>query len=516
VTDHRDDGPTTFVRQPKSPQSEGDLRTVAPALTILWHYDLSRVGQVAPLGRRRTEVGRGTAPFDPNDTPLSRAAFMTIDHLDGAVTLTPSNTSKTSVVVDGQALSAPLHLDALRLKRGVVLLLADSIVVCLHQVRTPRLRGDDLGFVGTSDAMEDVRRQISRVADLDVPVLIQGQTGTGKELVAKAIATSARTPATPAPFVAVNMTRLLPTTAAADLFGYEKGAFTGAASDRPGYFVEADGGTLFLDEIGDALVDVQKMLLRVVEDGRVRPLGGRRDRAVKVRLLTATDKDLDADVNDGSFDDALYNRIRGYRIYLPPLSERREDIGSLFVHFLRLKLSATGELHRLAPCQVDERPWLSAADFARIAGAAYPGNLRDLGNLANEIVVDSRNKPFAVFGAEAERILSAPPSALPANNPSPTSRRRIQFTDVEIASALRLHHYDVKAAAKSLGISRTTIYARAELVPGLLRSADDLTDNQILDAHAHHAGNIAAMAEELAVPLKPLRLRLQAALKKPR
>ena len=250
-----DDAPSTVVRAvSRGGQGEGDLRALAPALTILWHYDLDRVGKSAPLSRTRTEVSRHTAPFDlVIDSALSRAPFLLVDHKNGDVTLSPGAT-KTEVLVDGSPLTGPLHVDAQRLTHGVILMLAERIVVCLHQLRTPVLRGPDLGFVGGSDVMEEVRRQIRTVADLDVPVLIRGETGTGKELVARAIAAAS---AAPTPYRAVNMAALGQTMALADLFGHEKGAYTGATTDRPGYFVEADGGTLFLDEIGDATMEVK-------------------------------------------------------------------------------------------------------------------------------------------------------------------------------------------------------------------------------------------------------------------
>jgi two-component system nitrogen regulation response regulator GlnG len=511
VTDRRDDGPTTFVREVKKPgQGDGDLRAIAPALTILWHYNLERIGQRAALGRRRTEVARGSAPFHPViDAPLSRAPFLIVEYHEGSATLTPGG-SRTSVLVDGAPLTGPLQIDPGRLKRGVILLLAERIVVCLHQLRTPPLPGPDLGFVGSSDVMEEVRRQIRQVADLNVPVLIRGQSGTGKELVARAIAAASKTPT---PFVALNMAKLAPELAAAELFGHEKGAYTGAAIDRPGYFVEADGGTLFLDEIGDASLQVQKSLLRVVEEGRVRPLGGRKDREVRVRLLTATDKDLDARVGQGTFDWALLNRISGYCIDLPTLADRREDIGVLLLHFLRQQLESAGELHRLASCQVDERPWLGAFDVMRIARAAFPGNLRSLMSLANAIVVDSRRKPFAVLGRRAEEILAAR-AVVPTTSPVEAAARRPgQPTDDEIRAALRQHHNNVSPAAKQLGISRPTLYERARGELALLRSIDDLTNEEILDAHARHRGDLDAMAVELGVSPKPLKARLAAALK---
>jgi two-component system nitrogen regulation response regulator GlnG len=510
VTEHNggDDAPSTAISiVPPRPSGDGHLRSIAPGLTILWHYDLDRVGKSAALGASVTEVSRYTAPFDlVLDSALSRAPFLTVEYSRGVATLTPVG-GKTAVLVDGQPLTAAERIDEQRLKHGVVLTLADCIVVCLHQVRTPVLRGPDLGLVGGSDVLEDVRRQIRQVADLDVPVLIQGQSGTGKELVARAIATAS---ASPSPFVAVNMGSLVPAMAAADLFGHEKGAYTGANIERSGFFVEADGGTLFLDEIGETPREAQKMLLRVVETGDVRPVGGRRDRHVRVRLVTATDKDLDAASADGTFDGPLLNRIRGYSIHLPPLSERRADIGALFLHFLKQTLSQTGELQHLDRKTPSERAWLSAADFVRIACAAFPANLRGLRTLANDIAVGSRGKPHAVIGEKAARALAA--TAAPAAVPVASPRRPGQPTDADIRAALPQHSYNMAAAAKTLGISRTTLYERARAL-GVLRSADELTDDEVLAAYEKHGGNVERMAVELGVSPKPLKTRLTAVLR---
>jgi two-component system nitrogen regulation response regulator GlnG len=510
-----DDGPTTFVREVESGGGAGNFRAVVPALTILWHYDLSRIGMRAPLGARRKEVSRKIPPFDQEvDEALSRVPFLIVENNSGAVTLLPAP-SKTTVLVDGAPLTVPQRIDPVRLKRGVILLLAERIVVCLHQLRTPALPGPDLGLVGRSDAMEEVRRQIRQVADLPTPVLIRGQSGTGKELVARAIAAASKSPT---PFIDVDMGKLVPTSAGSDLFGHEKGAYTGAATDRPGYFVEADGGTLFLDEIGELHPDIQKMLLRFLDEKRVRPLGGRREheREVHVRLITATDKDLDAAVAAGTFDDALLNRIRGYRIDLPPLSERREDIGLLLLHFLKKKLAATGDLHRLTSVPVDERPWLGARDFMRIALAGYPGNLRDLDNLSNELAVDNRGKPFADMGPKVEEILARPSTPTPAPAAPATARRPGQPTDDEIRAAVRQSNNNLTAAARALGISRQTLNTRTRVDSTLLRSAEDLTDDEILEANRRYLGDVARMADELGVSAKGLKARMNALLKRSR
>ena len=512
MTTIRDDAPSTIVGANKDKGAHGDLRAVVPALTILWHYDLRRVGQCAPLARGLTEVSRYTAPFDSSaDVVLSRNAFLLVHQSDKGIELRTAG-AKTSVVVDCEPLSSPRTISAEELQRGIVIALADQIVVCLHQLRTPVLRGPTLGLVGSSDAIESVRRQIVKVATLDLPVILRGESGTGKELVARAVASASRTPT---PFVAINMGEIPPSMAAATLFGHEKGAFTGAGEAHSGIFAEADGGTLFLDEIASTPVEVQKMLLRVLETGEIRALGSRRSRKVKVRLISATDKDLDAAVGRGTFEGPLLNRIQeGYQIDLPPLRDRREDVGALFLHFLRQKLAATGELDRLDPRSAQDRPWLDARDFARIAASPFPGNLRTLNHCASQIVVSNRGQSVALLDSAVERILSESDRA-PATIP-PTSRRSGQPTDAEIQQALRGNAYNLAAAASELGIHRSTLYDRMEKIPGAVRSAGDVSDGDVLEAHARHGGDINAMATAMRIPPKPLKTRVDEVLRKQR
>jgi two-component system nitrogen regulation response regulator GlnG len=492
-----------------SPADSGDFPgPEGLAITIVWHPDLGRVGTTAALGRAgKLEVSRRTPPFDPaTDVSLSRAPFLVVRASGRAAELVPTSTS-TVVELDGRPLLESRLLSEDELRAGVILVLGGAIVVCLHFARSPALRGPPLGIVGGGDAIEGVRRQIVKVADLDVSVLIRGESGTGKELVARAIATAGKSAS--GPFVAINMAAIPNTTATDELFGHEKGAFTGAAEARPGYFLEADGGVLFLDEIGAASAEVQSMLLRVLETGEIRPLGARRPRAVKVRVVTATDEDLEAAVRGGRFSEPLLHRLGGYQIRLPALRERREDIGTLFVHFLRQELATVGESDRLEPREPSERPWLRAADMARIAVAPFPGNVRQLRNIARQLVISSRGQSFATLDATIESALAGGDGGSRSSADASTrGARATRVTDEEIRDALRRHNFNFSAAAEALGIHRSTLYDRVRQNPQDVRSASDLSDDEILAAHARHAGDIAAMAAELRVSPKPLKARL--------
>jgi two-component system nitrogen regulation response regulator GlnG len=504
--------PSTVVA-PSSTAAPGDPgATSSVAITIVWHPDPGRVGAVAPLGRvGRFEVSRRTPPFDPaTDVLLSRAPFLEVRAIGRGAEILRMPTS-TSVEFEGKPLVDPRLVSEEELRSGVIFTLGGAVVICLHAARIPALRGPPLGIVGGGDAIEAVRGQVSKVADLDVSVLIRGETGTGKELVARAIAAAGKRSS--GPFVAINMAAIPSTTATDELFGHEKGAFTGAAESRPGYFVEADGGVLFLDEIGAASAEVQAMLLRVLETGEIRPLGARRPRAVNVRVVTATDEDLEAAVRDGRFSEPLLHRLAGYQIRLPTLRERREDIGTLLVHFLRVELATVGETGRLDPRDPSERQWLRAGDVARIAAAPFPGNVRQLRNVARQLVISNRGQEFAELDATIEGALGAGEGAVRSNtDSSPRGAHPTKVTDDEIRDALRRHNFNFSAAAEDLGIHRSTLYDRVRQNPQDVRSASDLSDEEILAAHERHAGDVAAMAAELRVSPKPLKARLTEAL----
>jgi hypothetical protein len=296
------------------------------------------------------------------------------------------------VELDGRPFDASRSLSADDLRRGLILTVGRRFVFCLHGVRFPVARSPDLGLLGAGDAIEEVRRTILRVAPRDVSVLIRGETGTGKENAARAIhAYSGRANG---PFVDVNTASLRPERAAADLFGYEKGAFTGATEARPGYFRAAQGGTLFLDEIGLIVVEIQQALLRVLQDHRVHPLGAAQPRPVDVRLVAATDARLEDLLAEGRLLESFFHRLNSsFTLSLPPLRDRREDIGVLLAHFLQRELKATGELERLNESGADERPWLTARTVAQIAMGQWPGNVRALEGLAKNLATESADNP---------------------------------------------------------------------------------------------------------------------------
>jgi len=351
---------------------------------------------------------------------------------------------------------------------------------------------------------------------------VRGETGTGKELVARAIHAASRRHGPPC--VCVNMGAIPPSLAAAELFGAVRGAYTGSVRDQAGFFQRADGGTLFLDEIGETPAEVQTMLLRVLETGEVQRVGSPAAQKVDVRLIAATDADLEQAIAEGRFRSPLLHRLAGYEIVVPPLRERRDDFGRLLCFFLRQELAAIGEESRLRPREGSAPLWLPASIAARLARLDWPGNVRQLRNAVRQIVIDSRRAATVEIGPQIERLLReasrgpepAGPAA-PQISPARPARKRAaagtyrvpaEVSAEEVLAALRDSDWEVKPAAQRLGISRPSLYVLMGKIPGL-RKASDLCRAEILEERAQCGGNLAAAALRLEVSRSGLLLRMK-------
>jgi two-component system nitrogen regulation response regulator GlnG len=231
------------------------------------------------------------------------------------------------------------------------------------------------GIVGSAPAMQEVFRAIGRLARSNITVLITGESGTGKELVARAL--HRHSPRAHAPFIALNTAAIPRELLESELFGHERGAFTGAQSQRLGRFEQADGGTLFLDEIGDMPPELQTRLLRVLADGEFYRVGGHVPIRVDVRIIAATHQDLEARVRDGSFREDLYHRLNVIRVHVPALRDRREDILPLLRHFLAAAAEELGAATKTLAGDVER--YLATLD--------WPGNVRQLENLCRWLTV---------------------------------------------------------------------------------------------------------------------------------
>ena len=309
-------------------------------------------------------------------------------------------------------------------------------------------------LVGAGPSMVELRRSIEQIAPTDVPVLVTGESGTGKEVVADLL--HARSPRRNSPLIKISCAAIPETLLESELFGYERGAFSGATATKRGRFELAHGGTLFLDEIGEMAAPMQAKLLRVLQDGMVQRLGGTRDFAIDVRLVAATNADLEAAMREGRFRHDLYHRINVIEIVVPPLRERLEDLPLLVAHFLRVHRGL-----RATPLE-----GVSDGALETLAAHDWPGNVRELENTVQRALVTSpgprleaRDLRFAAF-ASGSRPGAGNAAAGGDGLFVPAGSTLADVEERLIEDALRRSRGDKDRAAKSLGISSRTLYRR--------------------------------------------------------
>jgi two-component system, NtrC family, nitrogen regulation response regulator GlnG len=488
-----------------------------PALTILLHPDLDRAGHIAPLmALVKTHVAHVNRD-EPIFCPPGSSDGQSIDHrrmshrsvIDivaqrGSLELRRGETG-SEIEVDGRPLDEPRRITAGELRRGVIITVARRFVFCLHPVQFPISRSPTLGLLGTSDGIENVRRAIIRAADKTMSVLLRGESGTGKELAARALHDSGRRATRP--FVVVNTANLTGETAVAELFGHQKGAFTGADSHSLGHFRSAEGGTIFLDEVGYLEPKIQPKLLRVLENGGVQAKGSSLERKVDVRIIAATDANLEQAVAAGSLEKSLYQRFNSsFNIHLPPLRERREDVGVLLVHYLRAQFDDPARLQRLQNPDSDARPWISARDVAAIARSSLSGNVRTIKALAEQLVTDAagddpRAAHAVIVEFLAKRVLSIEEPAAP---PAPSRRTRIRrapgdVTQDQLLSALEKAGWNRTRAAGYFNVSRNTFWRWLLRYPDL-RKVSDLSFEELQRDLEICGGDVDKVAGKLGVP----------------
>jgi two-component system NtrC family response regulator len=349
----------------------------------------------------------------------------------------------------------PLNMEEVRLKVEQALR-RRRMVLELSYLREEVERYEEL--VGKSPPMQGVFELIERVAKSGATVLIRGESGTGKELVARAI--HRRSARRNGPFVPINCVALPAELLESELFGHVKGSFTGATETRPGRFELADGGSLFLDEIGDMSPLLQGKILRAIQERAIEPVGGKSARQVDVRIIAATNKDLEGRVRRGEFREDLYYRLNVVPIRVPPLRERVEDIAQLVKHFM---VKYGGREERLA---------ISPETLARLERYAWPGNVRELENLVERAVVlgsaqaldftDSRGE--VVSSRKGDSGFPDPNSLLGLPYREAKDRLVAAFDRLVISAALRSSEGNVTRAAEQLGMHRKNLHTKmAEL-----------------------------------------------------
>lgn len=329
-------------------------------------------------------------------------------------------------------------------------------------------RDTETGIIGSGPAIAKLHQQIGQYADSIFPVLIEGESGSGKELVASSLHRQSKRAGKP--FLALNCAAIAPTLVEPTLFGYSKGAFTGATSARAGYFEDAKDGTLFLDEIGELPLELQAKLLRVLENGEYQRVGETQSGVSNARVIAATNRDLRQEVKAGRFRADLYHRLSVFAVQVPPLRDLGEDKLQLFQHFRELYSQQSGT----SPCDLNEdakRIWMEYG---------FPGNVRELRN----IVIRLSTK-YGGQSVTSQKLLSELDWEDPAPAPSlagsdfkasfDAARRQLQtqkhfsldltLKDLErsyVEAALEITHGNLSQAAKLLGVHRTTLYSRMQ------------------------------------------------------
>jgi len=450
--------PGTLVRQFLQVALECAHPLELPALYWLEELDEVRVGRGEPRGwSREVHEGRRRLRLRLPDRWMSKehARFVRA----GGQWMVEDAGSKNGLLVNGEPCARGWLTDGALIELGHTFLLFRETTVTGAGPplggATPEPPAPVPGFATLSPSLTGELAKLARVARTPVPVVVEGETGVGKELLARAYHTlSGRS----GPFMAVNCGALPETLVQSELFGYRKGAFSGAGEDRPGLIRSADGGTLFLDEIGELPLESQASLLRVLQEGEVLPVGATRPLPVDLRLIAATNRNLDQQVREGSFRSDLLARLSGLRLRLPALRERREDVGLLVALLLRRGLAPGARAPSLSP--------KAARALFRYD---WPRNVRELAHGLSLAValapehIELEHLPAELQAEPSSRV----PEAAPAGA-APETRERD-----ELLALLREHQGNVSRLAQALGTSRAQVHRllkRHGLEPDAFRS----------------------------------------------
>ena len=494
---------------------EGGQRRAEPRVRLLYHVDLDRIGglfrldpdlsedQWTTFGRRAPafiQPGGTGIPVPLDDPTISREQlrirFSAADERFEVEPL-PGAKRKLGVVVlaegDDSAPEASITTihQRVSLPPGTCVAIEDRVLLGLELVGPRRAHSADrLGLVGESPSMWRLRDDIREVAEFRRPALVIGQTGAGKELVARAVhQMSARAEQ---PFVTVNCAALPEHLVESLLFGHQKGAFTGADQSQTGVFRAAHGGTLFLDELGEMPMSIQPKLLRTIQEGQVTAVGQHRSVEVDVRLIAATNRDLEQEILAQRMRADLYHRVSAHILRVPPLSARRFDIPELFVHFLSRLRDEHPQLSWMWTGGQQWKKTVSVRFFIDLMNAHWTGNVRQLQNIVERTArlnlrAESFRAPELPMGASGG--LSTPAMAVPGP-PAPATADRPAAGDERLAVASRVLVLAHKTVAKLLSATALQeIFAQVQREGG-----DDERRSELL--HARAAERLFELLEE--------------------
>jgi len=422
-------------------------------------FRLAMTKALGRMGYQALEASNGQEAIEALTAGTADVALLDLQlgDMDGLEVLRRAGRTRTRVIVVTGHGSIAAAVEAMRL--GAVHFVqkpidAPSLVPYLRDALVEEAPAaadeEDLGLVGSSAALRRVRELVRKAGPTDETVLVTGESGVGKELVARALHETS--PRAKKPFVAINCAQAHRDLFDAELFGYVKGAFTGATQDRAGLFREANGGTLFLDEVGELPLEAQAKLLRVLETGTVRPVGGVREEPVDVRVLAATNRNLAEAAREGKFREDLLYRLHVLSIEIPPLRERREDIAPIALALVRRLGRERNRELRLDPTAIQE---LERYD--------WPGNVRELQNVLKRAAIFSSTGvigPSEIREAIGSSIFGHPEAR--ATRAAPPPRPAEELTLAELEKRHILETFDrlegnVTRTAQALGIDRRTL-----------------------------------------------------------
>ena len=476
---------------------------------VLFHSDLRMVGARAPVAAMDSTsdvpllIGRDTPTFSLDDgTLVGPLADPCVSRRQLTVAWRASERRFridrdlaarrpiTALAPDGTAYAGQLD----QLAPGMLIAVGDRVLLRFDCGPIP---APSLGLLGASLAMRELRRALEFLAPRSDSVLILGESGTGKELVVRALHDAG--PRRFDPLIAVNCAGIPDTLVEAELFGVEKGAFSGASSRRDGLFRAAERGTIFLDEIGELSISAQAKLLRALQERRVRPVGGSDEVPFAARIVMATHRNLAKAVEEGTFRADLFGRIEAPSVVLPPVRDRREDIGRLFVSFLATELADAPAITPtpFRAAEIDP-PVVPMAFFLDMLGHSWPRNVREVQKVASRVAMALRTGraiDSSLLGQSTEAVRNREP---PPHRAAPSAAQLVDLLDQ--------HAFVQNRLAKTLGVSRTTLdkWMREQGV----RRPSDLQRDEISAALALHGGDLGATARSLLVSSRGLRLRM--------
>lgn len=495
------------------------INKFVPVLIIQSHPDIERIGDIcwmnSLIDSKIFTIGRNFPDFHSSksvignpltDPYLSRSPFGLKLTQNGEIELDCTE-SNIQVVANGELITTPTRFTTEQLSSGIVIELSKRITLLLKLSSQKETKiSNNFEMVGISPQLKTVIEQLERLTGIDEPVLIRGSTGVGKELVAQAIYNVSNRQGKP--FVKVNLGAIPPSLAAAELFGTKKGAFTGAAKDRPGFFVSANEGTLFLDEIAEASPEIQSMLLRVLETGELYPLGSDTPRKINVRVIAATDASLEQMGKEKTFKQPLLHRLASYEIHLPSLYERKEDIGLLFLHFV--KQTQESNIDYFKSKSDVNLPLFPTYVMRYLLNYHWPGNIRQLKNIARQLFIDSNHSNQLIMSKQIREQLKSTETVQLESGELIIERRRRKPNTVsceELKSELAESLWEIQATADKLNISRTSIYELMKRYD--LKTAADFNTSEIEEAYYRCKKDLNEMVNDLGISKYALTRRLK-------